>query len=68
MINRRYFISAEKPHADGKNSYSFMWLTVSARSFFPDPEKVLKESADELRKQFKDDPGKEIKILAFNRI
>lgn len=68
MIKRHYFIGAEKPHGDGKGSYSFNSLTLNYRSWLPVPEVVYEQAAEHIAELMKDEPGKKIKIVSFNRI
>ena len=70
MITRHYFISAQKPHGDGKLSYSFQFLTFSRKSWFCDSNDAFNSAKNELLKQFKECgyDGDKIDIQAFNRI
>ncbi len=68
MINRHYFISAEKPHGDGSGSYSFQALTMVYRSWLPDSQEVYRQSSLKIEEALKGKPGSNIQIIAFNRI
>ena len=68
MIKRHYFISAEKPHNDGKGSYSFQSITMEYQSFFADPDRVYRDATEHLAELMDVKDGDKIKIVSFNRI
>lgn len=68
MINRHYFMSAEKPHNDGNGSLSFNSFTLSYVSWFPDPIKVYGDGAANISETMSEKPGSVVRITAFNRI
>lgn len=68
MIKRHYFMSVEKPHADGSGSYSFNSCTAVYISIFPDQNKIYKEMSMRMEEKMKDIKGDKIQVIAFNRI
>jgi len=68
MIKRHYFISVEKPHNDGKGSYSFNSCTGDFTSWLPDPKKVYADMYEHMKDEMKDINGTKLRIVSFNRI
>jgi len=68
MITRHYFMSVEKPHDDGKGSYTFDCVTMSHKSLFPNPKYVFEDAGEYFEKKLSDSPGDKIKVLSFSRI
>lgn len=68
MIKRHYFISGEKLHGDGHGSYSFNFFIVTKKSWLPKPKEVFDEAFEEMKRVLKEKPGKNCRVIAFNRI
>ena len=68
MINRNYFMAAEKFHGDGQGSYTFKSVTLDYASWFADPDKVFEDTAKYMEEEMRDSPGGKVQIIAFNRV
>ena len=68
MIKRHYFIYAKKPHLDGKGSYSCNSMTVTYRSWLPNPSLVYREAKTEAENEMIGEKGGSVYIISFNRI
>ncbi|MEK0325983.1 MAG: hypothetical protein QQN63_09805 [Nitrosopumilus sp.] len=68
MIRRHYFARGVVYNNDG--SYSSYFITISGKSFFPDPGKIFKASKDHLEEMCAQDgiDGSRIDIQQFNRL
>ena len=68
MIKRHYFIAVEKPHNDGKGSYSFDSATIEYISWMPDPKKVYVDAEKHFYEKLNHIAGDKLQIVSFNRI
>jgi hypothetical protein len=68
MIKRHYFIYAEKPHRDGKGSYSCNSMTATYRSWLPNPLLVYREAKTLSENEMIGEKGDSVHIISFNRI
>ncbi len=68
MIKRHYFISVEKPHNDGKGSYTYDSCTGDFTSWLPNPSQVYNDMCKHMEDKMKDINGRNIRIISFNRI
>ena len=68
MFKRSYFMSVEKPHDDGNNSYPYNSAFVTHPSFLPQHKIVYDNFIAGFEEKLKDFPGVAIKVVCFSKL
>tara|TARA_R110000744_G_scaffold250079_1_gene366296 strand:+ start:173 stop:379 length:207 start_codon:yes stop_codon:yes gene_type:complete len=66
MIKRHYFIAVEKPHNDGRGSYSFDSTTLDYTSWIPNPKKVYNDAEKYFYEKMDHITGDTLQVISFN--